>query len=203
MTTMELPQWLLDTRYWELRDGNQCYALVYGEQQHSGEFWDRPVTAAELEAIHPLLPDAVMELLKYTASRDKESLLIGSYVTDTLSLMNNEAIEFINIKGDHKKILDVGVVLEGNLPNSVTISGRELTTIIKVLKEKSVDLVVMANRFDNNVMKDELESRYPGWEQRWQIGEGLGIAACEIASEIFSNKPALDSKPLQSDITFD
>lgn len=161
------------------------------------------ISAERLDEMNPSMSKALLELINWAKSSFKLEHVVGNMVRDTHDLLVEPLAIFddcFDVKR-HLCELDSVVVRSGPI---ITIRGYVLGLSKGVLTEEETPYSTARVWLDLSVYRSELDTRYPGWEQRLSMAKELGIEYSDMLTMLFPvNNKDLDSTTSLDDISFD
>lgn len=167
---------------------------------------DYTFTRDALANEHPLLP----EILDAMFTHCRQSWMGHVYGVDlchTLTLLHYSPINLTDKTGEQYVFCDMDDV---KAPDNGLNSGRALTFQGYALKLMDVELggnvinlVTTSTLVTIDVEQKELDARYPGWRERFEISEHLGTTKEELLRYIFTNASTSELTLNPGDLTFE
>lgn len=195
----DIEKLITSTSYWSVADNSHLFA-------HSGLSEPAPprkVSDAFLAEQHPLLPVALRALIEWHAkSRTLSAAPHWHEVYSTLSVLVNGLIELTSVDGDMVKLSAIRTIhVDWNL-RQVELFG--ITNNMPTITHNSalVPFCVDHSFRYVDVSIAELESTYPGWEDRYKLAHDIGADMQTMVRTLFYSQPPV-SQPLMPDLTFD
>lgn len=155
-----------------------------------------------LAQYHPHMPNVIRMLSAHAREAGDDVHVYGCDVKASLSYLNGDVVKFIDTLGMHKNMYIIDDLrIEVKEVRKVFIRGYNLVVKKGAIGNTELPIVTDMNDSFMHVMPEELEKRYPGWEQRWQLCIDLGLSKDSFIPYVFNNVPSQEIS-LQ-DITFD
>lgn len=193
---------LLDKNlYWQALDDGRFAACTYANFTFEVVCH---VERAELEKVHPLLPGTMHGFVDWERRTTGESYLPVQNLRIILRYLRGDGVTFTEPGGTEHAMMEVHSIHE--LPSSdelVWFTGKEYMFAQRKVDGVDLNIPVMVNDTNLAALKDDLETRYPGWLQRWAIGEELGVDTKELVRIAFNREPVRLEPPSLTDIGFD
>lgn len=166
------------------------------------------VTAQELAARHPQLPDSLAAMIRYHEDHYGPSSTFGREVWDTLQVLNNRTIHFTDVLNKRKTVTDVSRLYIADDSEEVHIH----CTTIEITRAPGFDehcrfyhsapFVERSGTGMEVVSFEALEESYPGWLQRFNVAKTLGMETHEVIDYVFFENAPAPVVPLP-EITFE
>lgn len=161
-------------------------------------------TYDEVRELHPLFPEALQGLCDWHNRTMGHGHPATSNVTATLKLLRGDVVKTRNEHGTeylYSRVKDIDEL--NDLPEQVFISGDELLLSKRNIEGSNVSFVIACVQQMHGVSKAALDEQYPGWMERWVIGEELGLTGLELTRQAFPATLLPEASVLGSDFTFD
>lgn len=173
-----------DTSYWSLVDENTF-------QSENPDKGDRRIAAEHLAEDHPLLPQVLRLLIdKGYDGRPNEACSDGCQAYFTRSVLHKGLITITDALGNMHRVAGVSRIFQPPQADNIRLSLISVETEEVVIEGTTVTLVTKDTWLDMEMPKAYLESQFPGWEQRWKVGEGLSMEEDVLLHHVFTNAPA-------------
>lgn len=199
-TKPTLPELLQKASHWEVR--NPGTFEVFTSIWSGREFLTYLVSDNELAELHPHLPIAMRAMAEELATATTPGILSGRSVEQNLFILKNEPVRFKDIKGNLQEVMDLTdlrYVIGRN--NMVVVTATTLSMGITYVDDIEVFFIYHSTSKEHRVHTEELDERYPGWQERWELGLDLELPMAVWLPNVLSASPATLTFPLPA-ITF-
>lgn len=172
---------------WVLGNDDSFTVSVHVPKQENALY---VVTNDELAELNPELPGSLLALLNYRHQRNEEPYAEGFLAYRTLQLLQSEFYIFKGMTGESYAVRDIENLSRGLFPDLMNITCYELVT------SSTVDAVFVSNYYRSVLIVDrtDMDTRYPGWGQRWEVGQSLDLPKDELFTHVFNvEKPMTPS----------
>lgn len=146
------------------------------------------LTTAEVATVHPDLPEAIHGIISHNKRCGTSNYAAGVVVCNNVRLLRGELVSFVGKLGQ-TKLIDYPI--EFDLPTEETemLKMYAVCFIIgTVFKGTRAIPYITHSRVETHYASvANLESAYPGWQQRWEIGRELGVPHNELMRHVFTN----------------
>lgn len=146
------------------------------------------VTHAELAGLNSELPGSLKALLNHRHQRDEQAYAEGFLAYRTLQLLQSEFYIFRGMTDESYAVREVGNLSHGLFPDLMNITCYLLVT------SSTVDSIFVSNYYHTvlTVSRTDMDTRYPGWEKRWQHGQSLELPNDMLFAHVFrEEKPPM------------
>lgn len=162
------------------------------------------VHISQLLELHPLLPVAIDAVLDHRKKLIAEDPIIRSMLVElNMHVLKNGYTEvndttnatpwsFVEIDNMRENVLDRDTLL---------VSGTAVTVDHVKHGDLNVPVVIDDAWYEITVSKNEMDSRFPGWEERWKLGAEIGVDNLSLMRHVFTVNNVVT--PPSLDITFD
>lgn len=105
---------------------------------------------------------------------------------ETRALLADGSIDCRDEDGVLHRFLAIDTLEEStHAPTMIRMLGFAITTEPVTLGNVVFELVTSSVMRDIGAPKSDLDNRYPGWQQRWAIGQDLGVEHAELMRHVF------------------
>lgn len=190
---MAIPTELTDltenTYYWTQQESDSFAVLAFSPASSAFEVV-RSFNETELAEISPKLAPALRGLVKWHLRWEGNTRVRGHLVRSLFSLTLDDVVHCRQLNGPTLVLQHVyGYALYPDEPDRVTLDGMLQKLRTEFVDGVEVSLVTRVDPADVHVSKADLDTRYPGWIERWHIGVELGIKRDELRRYIFPTMP--------------
>lgn len=143
----------------------------------------------ELAVHHPQFPLTLrthMDWLRKTYGEEYEYMLLDEVLTDLRFLING-ALRFDDEAGKCCMVMDIFRVEPDDDGRRVFISANEINLETIQVDGVDVTLVVHCAQQGMNVLYTEMDAKFPGWAERYRIGNELGLDNEAIIQHVFTH----------------
>lgn len=155
-----------------------------------------PVSDSELAALHPRMPEVVRAMVTWTKTNKKQEEILGEEFFAQLDILQYGLIELETHHGEVEAFSHISSVIEDE-NETVELTAATVTLDYVQLVDESTPIVVSTLFWSHTVSKVELDRKYPGWEERWKIGQTIGMANSQLMRMVFAKDAvALHAQPL-------
>lgn len=186
--------------HWEVRNENMFE--VFTSIWSGSEFLAYMVPDRDLTDIHVHLPIAMRAMAEELATATSPAVLPGRTVEQTLSILKSPPVRFMNTRGLLQEVLDITDLRYGyGFKDKVLLTATTLRIGMEYVEDIAVPFVYRSVTQDHMVLTEELDTRYPGWKERWKLGQDLELPQAVYLPNVFSSEPVVASASM-STITF-
>lgn len=144
----------------------------------------------DLEKLHPLLPKVMHGLLGLAQRTSGEGFVNGDHIGETLDYLQHGAVSFIDT-GDMQRNftrIDEIQLVGGTVPR-VHVKGLNIYVQTVLVDGQETPLVENYSLLATQVTQAELDSRYPGWLDRWHLAHDLEMDKTFLNRYLFTTSP--------------
>lgn len=150
-----------------------------------------PVVVMPLPALarlHPEAPGHLNSQLYWTSRRHGRDHVYGDEMRPILDYLMHGGVEFYSKETDETHIFSHvrQLVCPSDNDKQACLLGTEIAIHTSLNETLFPHPVFTSFERDYWVDKDELESRYPGWEERWRVGTEIGVELDALMRYVFS-----------------
>lgn len=158
----------------------------------------------EVRKVHPLFPEALQALCGWHTRTMGHGHPSSTNVVGTLRLLRGDVVSAVDEHGKDYVFTRVKDIDElPTVPGVVFISGDRYVHEKKTVGDVSVPIVIACLHEMHGVTKVSLDENYPGWMERWTIGEELGLRGFELTHQAFPKTQLPEAIKLDREFTFD
>lgn len=145
---------------------------------------DIHVTSEELNRLHPQFSNAVLARMELSRKTEGFNVVYAAEVVCTLEMLNGLSLSFVDVNG-HQKTVALSGALDAVPDGRWRISGRLVQVHHFTHEGADYPYVVSAVYASSIVSSEELDARYPGWNQRWLTASELGLPLKDCFAHVF------------------
>lgn len=162
------------------------------------------VPTEQLEQLHPLLPKLLNAIIKARRQDSMPDQILGEHIQPTLDILTGNFVEFTDTSACPRIVSSLSNLTKVfRRDDRVLMTGGTHTTTTIEVEGVLLRHVTATRRIDTVVMTTELEQRYPGWEQRWNIASELDVELKDMLPLLFPRHPVLAPTPAMNNIHFE
>lgn len=200
--TISLQKLIRQTRHWSRVDEDGIYSAASFDKYDEDQ--EYAVTPAELSVLHPLLPETINAMIVHNWNTNRVAHVTGIDFCAALALLEGKSIKFIDVAGQERHVSYLmGISQHSENPNAWMIGGYDVQTKPHTIAGQNVLLVTGHEFVTRCADAQDLENRYPGWQERWKIGQDLGLSLSELQVDIFKAAPEPITTHTMQQITFE
>lgn len=157
-----------DDNYWQSSDGKTFRVSALRNVYEC--------SADALNTLHPFLAECVFERIKYNGRVDSLHFALSQDVVLTLAYLKTGGLSFNDEGGNTIELAEVDSLDQANFSSAkVIIKGPGMK--IEYTQQPGRKYPIVRDRgWSNNIVnKRDLDTRYPGWEERWNIAKDIGF----------------------------
>lgn len=206
MTTPELSLDDLMTLHvsWMFDDPGVYRAVLRSANDPDGPELGQDVPVAQLSSLHPLLPGTLDAMLTYQRENYSTPSVSGLRIAQTLALLNNEYVNFTDVDGWGRKLVKLrSIERYQDSVDMVLLHGSDITTLPATVEQQAIEFALTSHTTHRVVKIEELNRQYPGWEERWRIGQDIGLEAQELIPHVFYNTPLVPAPFTMPELNFE
>lgn len=159
------------------------------------------VSSEELAEVHPMLPAVVVASIWSNNSDPYHRFVSGTTMGHTLLILRHGVVSFTDMQGKFEHMAPVVDLLIPKVEAGYAyLSGPTHQLDYLDVPGERVPYIVSTKQTIAQVSRTELDARYPHWEQRFLVGQELGLELPENLCTVFKNelKPSIP----MNDVTF-
>lgn len=160
-------------------------------------------SAEELEQHHKQLPGIILGLIEARHKNGRDPHADGINVCESLRLHQSGGITFSDTDGYPVLLSVVRMITRLTSTGHYCIDGHRVVVSKYVHNGESIELVTWRKRDDFVVTKNELDTKFPGWEERLRIGSDLGVDYAQLMNHVFAKPSTPEEKPSLSGLSFE
>lgn len=176
---------LTDNKYrWKLEQ-NGVFSVVAFSPESTAYECLRIFTADDLSVIMQVLPFALSALIKWQTAHGNP-LVYGHLVESLIRQSLGDVVHCRHLRGKAHVLQHVyEYTLDLAHPDRVTLDGMVQNLRTSSVDGQEVTFVTSVDPITVKVQKADLDSRYPGWQERWALADVLGLRRDELRRFIF------------------
>lgn len=163
---------------------------------------DALLTLDDFAHVHPLLPGALWASMASNLGNSGRESCYDEEVLGTLAYLNGETVLFQDADAQACLMYDLKNV-EINHDGMVNVTGQVITLETCEYGAKEVPYVTTATRCTVQVTPEEMSEKYPDWDKRLNVAQGLTLEQSELARFVFAVKTTPLSDPSLSGVSFE
>lgn len=161
------------------------------------------ITDTQLATYHEKLPQAMRAILEFRKKHQNPLVAYKDEICDTVSLLRGELLTVVsNHRKTVLKTIDKLQFVE-SAPDEVILLGTSCSTWKCQSLSEPIQIVTNSGFNSISIKSDELDAQLPGWRNRLETGQALGLEEAQLYHYVFfENRPNLVQADL-SHISFD
>lgn len=189
--TLTLPpvdQMLEDVYRWTIDNDNSLYGR-YVDDNGNRETYKVP--DALLAERHPLLPKVIRAIHDFNSKKRGDTYAAGATVNLTLFYLEQGSMRLPCLASgeyhDFASISELGV--SEHEPDTITVKGLHLSVLSVSEQDVTIPFVAADNILTTGISRAALDRDFPGWYERFVIGQELGLFVDDLSRYMFTNGP--------------
>lgn len=149
---------------------------------------NQSITDAQLATCHEKLPLAMRAILEFRKKYENPLVAYKDEIRDTLSLLRGD---LLTVTSDHRRTVFKTIhtlQFVESAPDIAILMGTSCST----WKCQSLceSIMIVTNSWFNSISftRDELDTQLPGWSNRLETGQALGIEGAQLYQYVFFAK---------------
>lgn len=181
-TAQQLLQIIPEIDCWRIQDNDTLVGVVNGEYSDE-DSQEHEVPLTILAVLHPDLPIALRAQIEWTAKNWSAAHPVtnGSAAKDLLALLQNGSYNLTDSRGVNHTLVDISNFQVHSNGCLVSVHGTQCSIQTTVAEGRSIQFITKSSHYCTiQAQAEELDSHFPGWRARWDLGQQLGLPFGEL-----------------------